>query len=209
MEAAAVLFDLDGTLVRTLPELRYGIAGKTLAALGCAAANGAIDRFWFGTNRDRFIQEVFGVEPEAFWQEFRRHDTPQTRARYTTPYADVGVLAFLRARGLRLGLVTGAPPHIAEYEIGLLGARVFDAVVIAQPSQGVAEKPAPDGLERCLELLEVGQQQALYVGNAEEDYLAGRNARLRTLIVDRGECPLTAIPASRIIPDLYAVQGLL
>ncbi len=53
----------------------------------------------------------------------------------------------VRKRGLKTGIVTGSPSHIAEMEVGLVGKELFDAVVIARKFEGVKEKPHPDGLE--------------------------------------------------------------
>ena len=45
----AVIFDLDGTLVHTMPEYRYKIVGQTVRDLGAKSSHHLIDKFWFQT----------------------------------------------------------------------------------------------------------------------------------------------------------------
>lgn len=188
MTYTAAIFDLDGTLVHTKPSYRYSTTGHVLNILGIREwTNNSIDRFWFGYDRNGVIKNEFGLNPEIFWPEFRKQDTGEKRIKFTEAYDDIEVIRELKGYGIKTGIVTGASLHVAYLELGLIGEDCFDAVVIAQLSNGIQPKPHPHGLNECLSLLEVQKDQAIYVGNAEEDVLTSRAAGVFDIIIDRDE----------------------
>ncbi|HLD06132.1 MAG TPA: HAD family hydrolase [Candidatus Nanoarchaeia archaeon] len=205
----AVIFDLDGTLVHTAPEYRYQIVGQTLQDLGTTSSRHDIDRFWFEARRDAIIKECFGLEPEKFWEVYRKHDTMGLRRQFTRLYDDVGFIKELRRDGYKTGIVTGAPMHVASLEIGMLGEGDFDGVVIAQISNGIQPKPHPHGLESCLELLRVDKSKAVYVGNADEDVATAKNAQVYDVLLVRGEHDFPDVNPSLRIHSLYELRQLL
>ncbi len=210
MKYRAVLFDLDGTLVHTAPEHRYQLVGQTLKDLGrVGIPNSDIDKFWFRGQRNTIIRQNFGLEPELFWKTYMEHDTVELRRQFTKPYSDVGFIRELRQRGYKIGIVTGAPGYIAELEIGMLGDKNFDAIILAQMSNGLKPKPHPQGLEKCLKLLGVDKTEAIYVGNADEDVLGAQNAHVFDVLLSRGECEFPDLTPSLRINSLYELRPLL
>jgi beta-phosphoglucomutase-like phosphatase (HAD superfamily) len=209
MTYKAVLFDLDGTLVHTIPEHRYQTVGQALKDLGVATSNKIIDKLWFGARRDEAIKEYFGLEPELFWTTFRRYDTIEKRREFTKPYDDIGFIGELRQRGYKTGIVTGAPRHIASLEIGMIGEKNFDAIILAQSLNGFKPKPHPEGLLECLKLLGVNNNEAIYVGNADEDIETAINAKVFDVLIERGECEFPNINPSLRIHSLYGLKPML
>lgn len=205
----ALLFDLDGTLVTTSPGHRYLAVGQTLEELGRSSTRESMDRFWFETRRDDVIKDEFGLEPEVFWKTFRKYDTIDLRQRNTHPYADIGFVVDLHARGYKTGILTGAPSHIRDLEVGLIGREYFDVVITAQESFGLRLKPDPLGLELCLRLLGVSHREALYVGNADEDIWTAKNAHVLDVLVVRGEYQHIRSEPSVRINSLYELSGIL
>jgi HAD superfamily hydrolase (TIGR01549 family) len=203
----AFLFDLDGSLVGTHPVHRYMVVGNTLRELGLCANNELIDRFWFESVREVIIEKDFGIDPKVFWPTYRKYDKPELRKRYTRPYDDVDFLQKLKHRGIKLGLVTGAPQNILDIETSMLDVE-FDAIVIAHDSNGIGQKPKPNGIDVCLDKLGVGKDKALYVGNGEEDILAAKNAKVLDILIDRGEYPVKVEPSMRI-KSLYELEKLI
>ncbi len=178
MAYKAVVFDLDGTLVHTMPEYRYKIVGQTLKELGTSSSKHYIDRFWFETRRDDIIKEHFEVDVDLFWKTFRQCDTIDLRKQLTRVYDDVGFVKELKQKGYKVGIVTGAPLHIMSLEVDMIGEEYFDAVVRAQLSSGIKPKPDPHGIEECLSIL--GVKKAL--------------AEVRNQVID-----LTILSSSRLI----------
>lgn len=209
MEHEAVVFDLDGTLVHTTPQYRYRVVGQTLSDLGVTASHNSIDRFWFEARRDAIIREHFGLEPQQFWETYRKHDTTELRTQFTKLYEDVDFIKELRQNGYKTGIVTGAPMHIASLEIGMLGKEYFDGIVIAHISNGIEPKPHPQGLEFCLKLLGVDKSKAIFVGNADEDLMTARRAQVYDVLLVRGEHEFQDINPSLRIHSLYELRPLL
>ena len=207
----AIIFDLDGTLVYTSPEYRYRIVSKTLRDFGVIASNKHIDGFWFEARRDEIIRKYFRLEPEVFWEKYRKYDTTELRKKFTRPYRDVEFIRELKLNGYKIGIVTGAPNHIIDLEIRMIGKENFDAVVRAHISNGINPKPYPHGLERCLNLLKVPWSGAVYVGNSDEDVLAAKNAGVFDVLVDRKEYRfnLKNLRPSMVVDSLYDLEKIL
>ena len=207
----AVLFDLDGTLVSTRPDYRYQVVGRTLSDLGRRADRCAVDAFWFGAERNAIIQAAFDVEPDLFWATYARHDLADVRATYTSVFGDLGALDKLQALGVKLGIVTNAPAHVARVELALVGMDRFASIVVANASHGIRPKPMPDGILACLQAMALGADEACFVGNAAEDLAAARAARVLSVHIERHEHPLSpeAVPPGHSITDLHALLALL
>jgi phosphoglycolate phosphatase-like HAD superfamily hydrolase len=194
MDYDAFVFDLDGTLVYTPPEFRYSLVGGILGRLGLADAQvrsmqGAMDVFWFCPDRSETVRSRFGVDPEEFWEEYRRRDTVDLRRMYARPYDDWEIIKELKRCGKKTGIVTSAPQHIADFEIGLLGKPdgLFDSVVLARTHMGVNKKPHPQGLVVCMQEPGVDRERASYTGNSEEDVLMAGAAGVCSVLIERGE----------------------
>ncbi len=209
MPYKAIIFDLDGTLVHTTPEYRYKIVGQTLKELGAKSSDHHIDRFWFEARRNKIIKEHFGIEPELFWQTYRKYDTPELREQFTRLYDDIDFIKELKRKGYKIGIVTGAPMHIAFLEIKMLGEENFDEIVIAATSNGIKYKPHPHGLLECLNKLGIKKEEAIYVGNSDEDVITAKNAQVFDVLLKRGEHTFPEINPSLTILSLYELRKLL
>ncbi|MGV8151601.1 MAG: HAD family hydrolase [Candidatus Nanoarchaeia archaeon] len=202
------IFDLDGTLVHTLPEYRYIVVGQTLREFGVSPQNELIDRFWFEARRDDIVTDNFGLSLEAFWSTYRKYDTTELRKKLTKVYNDISYVQELKSAGCKTGIVTGAPLHIATLEIDMLGKENFDAIVVAHRLNGFMPKPHPQGLEECLNLLKARKEEAVYVGNADEDVETAKNAKVFDVLLDRGEHQFPAINPSLTIQSIYGLGQL-
>lgn len=190
----AAIFDLDGTLVSTEEKLRYKVVGDTLAEFGKKASKEVIDRFWYRGERANLIKKEFGLEPTEFWEVFIKHDSAELRKSYTLPYEDVTFINKLRAAGIKIGLVTGAPTYIADVEIDLIGREKFDSIVVAHKKNGIRPKPDPHGIHICLKELGLTASDAIFIGNSDEDVLAARSVGMFDVVVDREEHDYTDLP---------------
>lgn len=212
MKYKAVIFDLDGTLVHTSPEYRYRIIGETLNELGVLSFSSEhIDKVWFETERDEIIIKHFNLDPEIFWRNYTRHENAELRKQFIKLYEDIGFLVQARNAGYKTGIVTGSAKHIADLEVEMLGRENFDSVVIARHDSGIRSKPHPHGLEVCLEHLNARKEDVLYVGNAEEDILAAKNAGILDVFIKRDEYDfdLKMINPSVVINSLHDLKSLL
>jgi HAD superfamily hydrolase (TIGR01549 family) len=193
----AIIFDLDGTLVHTKHKYIYGIMNSVMKQLGLEFNKEKALEFWFGCNRDDILLQ-WGIDMKKFWEIFRRYDSIEERKKNVEPYEDFEILKKLQEKNIKLGIVTGSPHHIADMELDLLNTD-FDAVVFAH---GEKRKPNTQALEECLNLLEVKKEEALFVGNGDEDILAAQALGIKEVHMDRGEHNIKSSP-DKIITSLH------
>jgi putative hydrolase of the HAD superfamily len=121
-------------------------------------------------------------------------------------YSDViPALSGLRARHLRLAIVSNFDSRLTRICEGLGIARFFDAVVMS--SQAGCAKPDPQIFAIALERIGVSPAEALHIGDSETlDVESAEAAGLRAFLIDRAAD--TSYPERRIA-DLREVLGLL
>jgi HAD superfamily hydrolase (TIGR01509 family) len=162
---AAALFDWDGTLVDTLP-LIYRANVTVLGELGIHLSRELFrDRYtpdWRSSYRALGVPEDRWADVTARWAEEMRAGRPRAM-----PWAR-GALRRLRARGIRLGLVTASTRVVVEPNLERLNmGGLFETSYFADD---VANgKPHPEALLRALDDLGVASADAVYVGDTTVD----------------------------------------
>lgn len=185
-----ISFDLDGTLVHTLPEYRYRVTLKAVADLGGKApSNAAVDRFWFEASRENVIRDEFGLAPQIFWDHFHSIDTPADRAAHTRSYPDAEpALHKLKAMGKIISILTGAPHYVAALEIEKLNGAPYD-FFLSLFDGGFPDKPDPKSFHVALQKLGFTPEDTLYIGNSNEDALYAKNTGTDFVYLERKEHP--------------------
>lgn len=206
---AAILFDLDGTLIDSIDLIvrsaRHAFAtcgepvpadDEWLADLGMPLST-MFGRF--GATGERLDRLIAG------YREFQHlhHD------RLVRPYAEVdSTLARLHDLGFTLGIVTSKVEPMAQRGLELLGlARYFATVVGMDACRN--HKPHPEPVELALERLGVTPERAIFVGDSPHDMAAGRAAGVRTAAALWG--PFTRAQLAPSEPDhwLESIADLL
>ena len=192
-----VLFDLDGTLLDTLP----GLAASTNAALRAhGEPERTIDevRAFVGNGVRRLVaRAAAGGESrpdyESLLADFRAHYRARA-AEGTVPYPGVPELvAALRARGVRLGVVTNKDEDVARSLVGRFFPGAFSAV--AGGNAGRPPKPDPSMPAAALAALGASAADALYVGDSEVDADTAKRAGLAFRLCSWGFRPREALEA--------------
>jgi 2-phosphoglycolate phosphatase len=184
MSVQAVLFDLDGTLVDSAPDLA-GAANELRQAHGLPALAFEALRPMVGTGARGMLDAAFGIGPgDARFDVLRTDFLNRYEARIlreTRVFARMGpVLQALEQRGLPWGIVTN---KIARFSVPLvegLGLMSRCAVLISGDSTAHA-KPHPAPLLEAARRLDVQPQRCIYIGDDRRDVEAGRGARMPTL----------------------------
>ncbi|MDH0730005.1 HAD-IA family hydrolase [Pseudomonas sichuanensis] len=177
-EAKAVLFDLDGTLVDTLPDIAWCL-NQVLAQHQLAALPEARLRALVGGGVAAMIEQVAleqGMSDAGrlladYSACYRQH-----LVQFSRPYAGIEqLLESLAARGLPMAVVTNKSHTLARQVLELLlPATAFDAVIGHQPGQPL--KPAPDAALQAAERLGVAPGDCLFVGDTTIDLLTAQAA---------------------------------
>ena len=178
---AAVLFDLDGTLIDTieliLSSARYAFDGWHRAR--------PTDADWvrgIGTPLvDQLRQYAEGEQEVALLLERYRNHQREHHDRMTRCYEDVpAVVERLAGEGYRLGVVTSKATPIAHRSLRFVGLAGYFATVVGYDDTD-RHKPDPAPVLAALALLGLEPHEAVFVGDSPHDLEAGRAAGVVTV----------------------------
>jgi phosphoglycolate phosphatase len=194
----AVVFDLDGTLVDTGPDLtaalnhvmqQEGLAPVPLAAVRDMIGLGAralIER-GMAYHRTNVAPECLEILWGNFLDFYESHICI-----YSMPYPGViEALTALQGRGVKLGICTNKPEALSHKLIKTLGMKQFFLTNLGADSLPV-RKPNPDHLFGVLSNMKVAPENSVMVGDSMVDVNTARNAKIPIVAVTFG---FTDIPA--------------
>jgi phosphoglycolate phosphatase len=216
----AVLFDLDGTLVASAPDLATAV-NRALVDLDREPVSEERVRGWIGNGARRLVaraltgEEMTNPEP-ALWERamdrFNVHYAACLADR-TQVYPGVRrTLGALTAEGLRLGVVTNKPSCFTGPVLTAMGLSDFFAATVAGDTLGV-RKPDPEPMLFAARSLGVAPAETVVVGDAMADLDGARAAGMRMVWVPygyhRGDDILAARPDASVddFGDLPACLG--
>jgi phosphoglycolate phosphatase len=213
----AVLFDLDGTLVDSAPDIAAAV-NELLATRKLPALIVPQVTLMIGNGVEKLVERAFAavgapLEGAALLQANR--DMAPIYLRHVTEHTTLmpGVreaLAVLHVGGVKLGVVTNKP-QAATREIlvhfGLL--ELLKAVVGGDAV--VAKKPAPDGIFLALEKCGVGPAGALLVGDSLADVGAARAAGIPVVLIRGGytQAPVEDLGADLVLNRIDELPAIL
>jgi len=185
----ALLFDLDGTLIDSAPDLA-GTANDMRERRGMTLLPYARLRPMVGSGARGMVGAAFGVKPgdadfEALREEFLEH-YPGRSLRETRVFGEVEpLLQRIESIGVPWGIVTN---KIERYTLpivdGLGLAQRAGAVVCGDTTPHA--KPHPQPLLEAARRLGVAPQTCVYIGDDLRDVQAGRAAGMQTIAVGWG-----------------------
>ncbi len=200
----AFIFDLDGTLLNTLPDLvvltnaalqDFDLPARTPAqVLRCVGDGGRmlVKRAAPTDTPDSVVEAVF-----ERWKQLY----PVVGNKLTTPYPGVlEVLAELRGRGLKLGVLSNKFDQAVRDCIGECLPDTFDA--LQGEDADTPRKPDPTGLERMMRQLGVTPAQTVYLGDSPTDMRCAADAGVFSIGVSWGyhdACELEQAGADAIV----------
>lgn len=170
-----ILFDLDGTLVDTAPDLaaalnqlleRHGRTTLTTDAIRPVASHGTPGLLGLG----------FGLSPSdpAFADLRREYLDLYEATHYQSSRLFDGLaegLAHLEQTGRRWGIVTNKPARFTEPLLENLDLRQRAACIVSGDS-AAQPKPDPAPMHLACQIAAVAPDECLYVGDAERDVIA-------------------------------------
>ncbi|HVY07272.1 MAG TPA: phosphoglycolate phosphatase [Burkholderiales bacterium] len=219
LQVAAVAFDLDGTMVETLPDLHES-ANRMLNGLGRAPVPEGVVRAYIGDGVDRLVKRLLTGsqegEPDASEFEraagdFRTHYAKiLTRASHPFPGA-IETLETLRDRGFRLACVTNKPARFTEPLLAGLEMTGYLDLVLSGDS---LPKKKPDALPlvHAANAFGIDCARLLMVGDSAVDAGAARAAGCPVFCVPygyRGTLAVQELDCDAIVPALSDLPGLI
>lgn len=185
----AVLFDLDGTLIDSAPDL--GAAADAMrVARGLPSLPLADYRPLAGAGARGMLGIAFGIGPEhpefltlreEFFVNYERRLTASTLV-----FAQVQeLIAALLQRGLRWGVVTNKSARFTEPLTRAMPLFASAGTIISGDTTAFS-KPHPEPLLEAARRLDVTPGQCIYVGDDERDIVAGHAAGMATVAVSYG-----------------------
>ncbi len=185
------IFDLDGTLLQTLPDIRLAI-NEALKRCGYDYAFSLKEaRALIGNGADMLVKRALkekGDDIEAF---------AQLKAAYMPLYRDYQnlhakpfngmkeVLTFLKERGLQLFVATNKPNALAKFIVeDHFGKGLFTA--IEGHEEGEPVKPDPLIVNRFVEKYGIDKSKTLFIGDSYVDVDTAQNAGVKSCLVTWG-----------------------
>ena len=192
---AAVLFDLDGTLIDSAPDLGAA-ADKMRTDRGLESLPLALYRPMAGAGARGIIAVAFGLTPDdarfADLREefFRNYESRMTEN--TSVFDGVAeLIAHIGQVGLKWGVVTNKS---ARFTVPLTQAMPLfsTAQTIVSGDTTPHSKPHPAPLLEAARQLDLAPEYCIYVGDDERDIVAGRAAGMPTVAAAYGYLGKTA-----------------
>ena len=211
----AVLFDLDGTLIDSVPDITLSVnellASEQLPTLDEAQVRRMVGHGIRALVRKAYLAQGIALDvasldcrTDAMMEIYPRHLTGRT----TLMPGVREMAAFFVAGGARLALVTNKPQAAAQTILGHFGLSDRFSVVIGDGDHQLARKPQPDMLLAALSRLGVTAAEAIMVGDSAIDIAAARAAHMRSVVVRCGYAAGTLDAADILVADPGAIPAL-
>src|SRR5450830_1522805 len=185
VKPTVVLFDLDGTLVDTAPDLglalniqlkRHGFPALPISSIRPYASHGSkgLLKLGFGLTPEHASFDAMRVEYLNLYDEVF----------LTSPTLFEGmadVLDAVEANGQQWGIVTNKPKRFTQRLIDAIGLDKRAGCVISG-DDAPRPKPYPYTLNLACEQLGVKANDCIYVGDAARDIAAGKAAGMKTVV---------------------------
>lgn len=185
MARGLVLFDLDGTLIDTAPDL-CGAANRLRLESGLTPLPYKDLRPFAGTGAKGLLAKALNVFPD-------NPRYPELRARFlsdysehmrdnTVPFAGIdAVLQRLAAEGRHWGIVTNKAMRLAGPLVQDLIAPIAEPDVLIAGDTTPKMKPAPDSLWEAARRLAHPVTECLYIGDEKRDITASSAAGMASI----------------------------
>ena len=184
----AVLFDLDGTLIDTANDIIWAIyvlcveLNKPLADVNLLK-----DNVSFG------LEKILGVALNVNPEDLSDIELKKLKNRFKELYKQSSfvssklfpglnsIITKIKRRGLKIGVVTNktlefAVPNLEKVNLSSKIDCLVTSDMVPKP------KPSPDSVLLAIKTLQVDPKDCLFIGDAEQDILAGNAAGVKTAV---------------------------
>jgi phosphoglycolate phosphatase len=189
MKNQAILFDLDGTLIDTAPDmaaaLNHIVEQEGLEPLSVETIRPHVSRGGLALTQLAFSEHRDAAEIEPLRQRFLAHylDNIAIHSALFDGYEEL--LSDLEQRGIAWGIVTNKPGWLTDPLLEQMGLAQRSAVTISGDTT-TERKPHPLPLTTAADHIGLDCADCLYVGDDPRDIVAGNAAGMTTVIAGYG-----------------------
>ncbi len=185
----AVLFDLDGTLIDSAPDLGAA-ADKMRTDRGLPSLDLSLYRPMAGAGARGMLNIAFGLKPEdpdfmAMREEFFRNYEQAMTVRTYIFEGVIELIAQLQSRGLPWGVVTNKSSRFTDPLTQMMPLFESAGAIVSGDTTPHA-KPHPEPLFEAARRMQLDPAHCWYVGDDARDIVAGRAAGMKTVAATYG-----------------------
>ncbi|HHW79205.1 MAG TPA: HAD-IA family hydrolase [Acholeplasmataceae bacterium] len=175
----AVIFDLDGTLVQSEEIIMEGFSYAMAKHLPQVIINKDDETNFLGQTLNRsFIKYTKDIETLKKLIETYKEYTNVRMANGLKTYPNAyKIIKYLKDQNVKVGLVTSKTESVAIENLETTKLDGLFDVIIGYNSVS-KHKPDPEGLLKALEVLNVNKENAIYIGDHENDIKAAKSAKM-------------------------------
>lgn len=176
-----IIFDLDGTLLDTLPDIHRVLNGS-LAAFGLPAVSMEDTKIMVGNGARKLVERAVGGDNSGIAERVYRHYS-ENFARCDNALTKLFVgeertLASFTAKGIKLAVVTNKPQRATENVCARHLSRFCFSHIIGQ-SADFPLKPDPAAVLHIAGEWGIDKEELLFVGDGETDVETAANAGIK------------------------------
>ncbi|MCQ2793222.1 MAG: HAD-IIIA family hydrolase [Bacilli bacterium] len=189
MKKSLLIFDMDGTILNTLDDLRnsvnfslakHGFPLRSLEQIRLAIGNGIamLVKRSLPINVDN---ETYKNVLYDFEKHYALHNSDLTKA-YD---GMLETLIELKNKGYKLAVSTNKIENVAQELVNKIYPNIFE--MVAGDNNKRKKKPAPDSIFDIIQNLNISnKREVIYIGDTEVDYQTAKNAGIECILVSYG-----------------------
>lgn len=202
----AIFFDLDGTLLNTLEDIRVTL-NKSLSSFGMPEISSEQTKEYVGNGARLLVERAVGNKPQEVqdkvYSDFsKRFSESSNEFTYFYDGEEKALHSFKKA-GIKLIIVTNKPQCVADKVYNKFLSQ-FDFCKVVGQTQEYPLKPDPAATLAIIKELNLQKEECVFVGDGETDFLTGRAAGIKCISVlwgYRSKAQLQEIGASVFVKD--------
>lgn len=208
----SVIFDLDGTLADTLPDILCAVNGLR-AHYGLAPVDyDYVYEFVNGDTEEFVKKSVPGIADDKIVEGEKVYKSCYSKCYQDKTYAYAGMaelLASLKARGIKLAVFSNK----ADEYVKSLADKLFPGLFDIPLGAGIfPSKPSPDGALDIIKKFGVAPSETVFVGDSDVDVKTGNNAGMLVIGVSwgyRGHDFLTRLGSCEVVDTVDELSAAL
>lgn len=176
----AIIFDLDGTLLDTLPDIHI-VLNSCLAEFSLPMLSYETTKKFVGNGAKKLVERAVGERAELsekvyelYFERFSNCDNSHTKL---FPY-ECEILKKFKQAGLSLAIITNKPQRATD-NVYTKYLRNFDFNIVLGQTEYYPLKPNPASTEAIISKLNVKKEDCVFVGDGETDILTAKAAGIK------------------------------